>query len=101
MPLPCNNRLLVVGPGKAVEAFGESAWQLALGARHTEFLECAAGRLAWQFDTEAGPPIRPLTQLSNHWRTLTFLLVYDQAEAFTLGLARFKTGAVKHHRLRY
>ena len=101
MPAETNNRLLVVGPGKAVADFGESDWQQAIGAQHTEFLECAAGRLAWQFDTEPGPPITQLTELSQRWRTLTFVLVYDREEAFTMGLARIKTGAVKHHRVRY
>ena len=101
MPAAANNRLLVVGPGKTVDAFGQSAWQHTVSALHVEILECAAGRLAWQFDTEAGAPIAPLTELSRQWPALTFVLTYDQEEACIVGLAKFKTGAVKHHRVRY
>jgi hypothetical protein len=97
----CNNRLTIVGPRAEVKAFSESSWEVAVEAKHVELLEASPNRMAWQFETEAKPPLIWLLEISSRWPSLTFVLDYEQEKARFKGLAKAKGGAVEHYRIKY
>jgi hypothetical protein len=87
----CNNRLLLVGPSRALCRFARSPWPRRARARFLDPLEASSGRLAWQFETDQ-PPLRYLTIASRHWPALTFLLDYEIEREGIKGLARARRG---------
>jgi len=97
----CNNRLTVVGPRANVKAFSESAWEAAVEAKHVEVLEIFPKRAAWQFETEAKPPLIWLLEISSRWPGLVFFLDYETEKFRLKGLAKAKGGAVEHYRINY
>lgn len=97
----CVNRLTVLGGKAKTNAFSRSAWEISAGAKHVELLEDSPGRVAWQFETTARPPLLWLVQVSRHWPTLVFLLHYENEGERSTGLAKAKDGAVEHYRISY
>jgi len=93
METGCTNRLTVVGSKRMVRKFTnqQDKWELALGARHGEFLQNSPGRYVCQFDTRR-PPQKELQKLSLVWPRLSFVLEFDLEEKRIKGLAKFQRG---------
>jgi len=97
----CNNRLTIIGPKADLKGCTEPSWEVAVQAKHIELLEASPKRMAWQFETEAKPPLHWLPEVSWRWPRLTFLLDYENEQARFKGLAKAKGGAVEHYRINY
>ena len=92
--MPCQNRLLLVGPARDLKAFDRHDWMKNAGAKHLDLLETSPTRTAWQFETAASP-LKFLRMTSQHWPSLTFLLDYD-CEDHRKGLVKARKGRVRH-----
>jgi hypothetical protein len=97
----CSNRLTIVGPAKDLNKFyRDERWLTVAGARHLELLEHSRERHAWQFETDAKPPVY-LCVISRQWQSLTFLLDYDCEVQRLKGLVKARNGRLRHCRVSY
>ena len=93
----CACHLLVIGPPIDLKAFcSTEEWPSPF--TEVEPLEMSPTRRIWQFSAPE-PPVPYLRTLSTRWPSLMLLLDYDTGRA--KGLASFKHGKVKHHRIVY
>ena len=93
------NRLTIVGPASDLNEF-DAACTWPDEVEHPELLERSPGRHVWQFESE-GPPLPWLRRISREWSSLTFLLDHEDEELRIKGLAKFKAGKVRSHRIQY
>ena len=101
MPIPCTNRLTVVGPTREIKAFDENvSLEAELGARHADLLELSAIRLAWQFESDI-PPLEALKRLSIRHPSFTLLHDFEQENQRIKGLAKAKRGRITSHQVSY
>jgi hypothetical protein len=101
MPIPCTNRLTVVGRKVDIKTFDRNrSWPSKFGTRFREPLVVSATRHTWQFETDL-PPLEPLKRLSARYPLLAFLLDYDQEPKRHKGLAKARGGRLESHEFRY
>lgn len=97
----CTHRLLIAGPKHELKQFEQKAdWTEIPGATDTALLDRSAGRVVWQFVTEA-PALKLLRVISRRWPALVFFLHYDCEDARIIGLVRAKNGRLTQHRFKY
>lgn len=85
------NRLIAMGPSRALDQFGNSNWLERLGGRHPEFGDATRRRRAWWFDTSR-LPLEELWRLSGSWPRLVLLLEFDAEDSREIGLVKCNGG---------
>ena len=95
-----NNRLIVIGSKQQVQSFTSSKWEGRLSARDAETMQSSPGRFVVDFKTTV-VPLEPLRGLSWRWPKLAFLLVHENEQIRSKGLAKVKAGQLAHCEIEY
>ena len=95
----CYNRLIIIGPARAIEQLTRNDdWLRRMKAKHVVWLELFPQRQLCEFTTDQ-PPLVYLRKLSLRWPTIIFLLSYEYSR--TIGLVKAVKGKLEKCEIQY
>lgn len=99
--VPVPSRVLRAGYDSAGANWARENWGCSSDSIGTTIIEEWDKLVVYQFLTAWFPPINLLQKAARRFRSLTFLLTYDEPDMGFMGIARFKGVTHEDHRLSY